>query len=266
MLKFCFTTINLTIKILTNMYSESYSLKITGAVFILLLLKCSINAEAQPGLTTYADAGKNSVSGGLYIRSAILANYKSGNYQLKAGFQTNLVNRNQVIFSGYRVDGSREFRIKNTLLEINGFWLRTAYSDILQETNYGCAFSVKTNHFDMQTGTNFRTYSFRKRNLKEYEIRNAKTKIHENFNLMYSFSYNLKPSDYRWNAGLTITNIDNFLINQETNPYVNLNGYFRVSSPVCLFAEVWYKNAGVTNISSNYFGFLIRGGVQWNFN
>ena len=183
-----------------------------------------MNVAAQPGLTLYTDAAKNSVSDGLFIRSSFLGYYRSGKYQLKAGLQTNLINGNNIILSGYRVDGSREFKIKNTLLGIHGFWLWTTYSSILQETNYGCALSMNRHHFEMLIGTNFRTYSFRRNALKDYEIENDATKIHENFNLMYSFSYNLKPSDYRWNAGVTLTNIDYFMINQETNPYVNLKG------------------------------------------
>jgi hypothetical protein len=256
---------NQTMKNLIIMSSESYSLKITG-VLIILLISTRACVVAQSGLTVYSDAAKNSVSDGLFIRSAFLGYYKSGNYQLKAGLQTNLVNGNNITLSGYRIDGSREFKTKNTLLELNAFRLWTAYSGILQETNYGCVFSIKTKHFDVQTGTNFRTYSFRRNAFKDYEIGNDATKIHENFNLMYSFGYNLKPSYYRWNAGVALTNIDYFLINQETNPYVNLKGYYKVNAPVCLFAEGWYKNAGVTNISSNYFGFVIRGGIQWNFN
>jgi hypothetical protein len=225
-----------------------------------------MNVAAQPVLTIYSDAGKNTVSDGLLIRSAFLGNYRFRNYQLKAGLQTNLINGNDNTLSGYRIDCSKEFKIKNTLLELNGFRLWTASSGILQEINYGGLIAMKTRHFDMQIGTNFRTYSFRREAIEYYKIGNDATKIHENFNLIYSFGYNLKPSDHRWNAGLTVTNMDYFLINQETNPYVNLNGYYKIRSPVCLFAEAWYKNTGAFNLSSNYFGFLIRGGIVWNFN
>jgi len=247
------------------MNSKSYSEKIRGGLIILLIIS-SVCVVAQPGLTFYTDAAKNSVSDGLFIRSALLGYYTIGKYQLKAGLQNNLVNGNNIFLSGFRADGVREFKIKNALLELSVFRLWTACSKIMQETNYGCSFSMKTKHFDLLTGTNFRTYSLRNKALKDYEIGDGATKIHENFNLMYSFGYNLKPSHYRWNVGITLTNIDNFLINQETNPYFNIKGYYKVSPLVCLFAEGWYKNAGVTNICSNYFGFVIRGGVQWNLN
>lgn len=248
------------------MYSENHSIKFSGILLVLFIITSRINVTAQPGVTLYADVAKNCVSDGLYIKSAFLGYYKSGKYQLKAGLQNNLVNGNNITLSGYRIDGSREFKINNTLTGLNIFFLWTSAARILQETNYGCAFSMNHSHFEMLIGTNLRTYGFKKHALKDYGIENDKTKIHENLNLMYSFCYNLKPSDFRWNAGVTLTNIDYFIINQETNPYVNLKGYYKLSSAACLFAEGWYKNAGVTNISSNYFGFVIRGGVLWNFN
>lgn len=245
--------------------SESYSLKISEAMFILILMINNLNAIAQPVLTIYSDVGKNIVSDGFLMRSAFLGNYSFGNYQLKTGIQTNLINNNSITLSGYSIDGSRSFKLGGTLFELNGFCLWTASCEIIQEFNYGGLLVMKSRHFDLQCGTNFRTYSFRNKAVRIYEIGNDETKIHENFNLMYSFGYNLKSIDHKWNAGLTLTNIDYFLINQETNPYVNLKGRFRISSPVCLFAEAWYKTTGATNLSSNYFGFLMRGGIVWNF-
>ena len=252
-------------KNLTKMSTGIFPLKISGVLIILFITITGMNVAAQPGFTLYADAGKNTISDGLFIRSALLGHYRSGKNQLEAGLQTNLYNGNNIVLSGYRINGSREFKIKNTLLVLNGFWLWTASTGLLQETNYGCSIAMKLKHFEMQIGTNFRTYSFRRKAIEDYNIDRDAEKIHENFNLMYSFSYNIKPSDSRWNTGLTVTNVDYFLINQETNPYVNLHGSYKVSSPVCLFAEAWYKNAGSFNMSTNYFGFVIRGGVKWNF-
>jgi len=253
-------------KNLINKFVESYSLKFSGGMFILLLMIGGINVEAQPILTIYSDFAKNAVSDGLYIKSAFMGNYRFENYQLKAALQTNLINSNNIALSGYRIDGSREFHLKKALLELNGFGLWTAHTGILKESNFGCLMAMKTSHFDLHLGTNFRTFSFRKDAVEKYAIENEATKIHENFNLMYSIGYNLKPSNHKWNVGITFTNTDYFMINQETNPYVNLKGFFKISSPVSLFAEVWYKTSGAINMSSNYFGYLMRGGIVWNFN
>jgi hypothetical protein len=252
-------------KNLIRINSQGYSLKISGAMFILILMINNLNVIAQPVLTIYSDAGKNIYSNDLYIRSVCMGNLHFGNYHLKAGLQTNLTNSNDIVVSGYRFDGSREFKIKNKILELDGFGLWTASSEILQEFNYGCFVKMTTGHFDLKVGTNFRTYSIRNNAFGIYEIENRESKIHENLNLMYSFGAYINQLNHKWNTGLTLTNIDNFMINQETNPYINLKGYFKISSPVSLFAEVWYKYAGILNLNANYFGFLIRGGVLWNF-
>ena len=235
-----------------------------GVMFILLISLYRMDLSAQPGLTTYADAGKNTITD-LYIRSALFGHYRFGNNLLEAGVQANLLNGNNIVLSGFRVNGSREFKIKNICLEVRAFWLWSASSEILKEINYGCAALMKQKHLEVLIGTNFRTYSFRKKAMEDFPIDKVASSIHEYFNLMYSISYNLKPEDFKWNAGLTVTNADHFLINQETNPYLNLHGCYKVSSPVCLFAEAWYKNTGSLNMSTNYFGFVIRGGVKWNF-
>jgi hypothetical protein len=224
-----------------------------------------MNLSAQPGLSFYADAGKNNISDGLYVRSVFLGNYSSGKNHLETGIQNNLINGNNIILSGYRFNGSRDFKIKNSLFQVQAFLIWTASGKILQETNYGFSVSLMHKHFEVLTGTNFRTYSFRRKAIGDYDIEKDAAKIHENFNLIYSFSFNLKPLGYNWNAGLSLTNIDYFLINQETNPYVNLHGSYKVNSRACLFTELWYKNAGSFNMSTNYFGFVIRGGIKWNF-
>jgi hypothetical protein len=247
----------------TKITLRTLSLKISGVLFILLGTTGMISLTAQPGLTAFADAGKYTISDGMFVKSAFLGNYRSGNNHLEAGFQTNLINGKNIVFSGFNINGSRDFKIKNTVLELNGFWLWTAYSQNIKEINYGFSLAMIQKHFEVLLGTNFRTHGIRKKALHGSSIEDGYA--HEYFNLMYSLSYNIRTVESRWNTGFTVTNIDYFLINQETNPYLNIHGSFRVSSPVCLFTEVWYKNAGLLNMSPNYFGFVIRGGIKWNF-
>jgi hypothetical protein len=240
-----------------------FHLKYGRVLFILLINMQWMNLSAQPSLTIYADASKNILSEATTLRSVIIGAYQFGNSQVEAAFRTNLTNGNNTVMSGYFINGSREFRIKNFPFSVNGFWLWIAPSAILKETDYGCFISMKQEHFEMKLGTNFRTYSLRKKAIDEYNIENGETKIHENFNMMYYLTCNLRPSRSRWNVGLTLTDMDYFLINQETNPYMNVHFSYRVSSPVCLFAEAWYKNAGFLNMSSNYFGYAIKIGLTW---
>jgi hypothetical protein len=253
-------------KIITEMSTGMIPQKISGVLIILFLTIKGMNILAQPALTVYADVSKNVLSDAATLRSVIIGSYSLGNYQVNAALRTNLVNGNNTVLSGYAINGTREFRIKNFPFSINGFWLWIAPSEILKESDYGCFISMKQKHIEMKIGTSFRTYGFRNKAIDDYELEKSETKIHENFNLIYSFAYNLRPSNSRWNTGVTLTNIDYFLINQETNPYLNLHFSCRVNSPVKLFAEAWYKNAGFLNMSSNYFGYAIKIGLIWKIN
>jgi hypothetical protein len=236
-----------------------------GVTLLSLLLLTGINIMAQPGINVYADMGSNNVSHGLFIKSAALGFYKFGKISLETGFQTDLKNYSIQGFSGYKLDASRDFTIKGISMGIQGFYTTTISSGIIRESNLGGLLSMKFNHFEMTLGTNFKTFSFRQSGIKDYQIEKNTSKIHEANNLMYSFSYNLKLSENRWNAGMTITNFDHFTIYQETNPMVNLHGSYKVKSQVRLYAQAWYKIAGASNLEINYFGFYLKTGMIWNF-
>ena len=235
-------------------------------LFINLILFYSINLAAQPGLLIYTDAGRNNVSQGYFIKYATICYYKFGKNKVQTGFQTDLRKGNKNGFSGYAIDISRELMVKGIPLELKGFFIRTTPSAILYETNWGPLLKLRHNRFEIEVGTNFRTYSINNQAISEYQIDRNATKVHEIYNFMYSFCYYLKPTDEHWNVGISVTNIDHFVINQETNPVFNLNGLYKLNTPVCLFAQAWYKCAGVTNLELNHFGFFFRTGIIWNIN
>jgi hypothetical protein len=231
----------------------------------LMLLVC-LRLASQTVMSVYSDIGKNNVSEGIFIKSATMGYYKSGKYSLEAGFQTELKNNNKKGFSGYTMNAARSFMIKEIPLELKGFYTRTFPTQLLEETNWGTILKISQKHFEMSIGTNFRSYNFRPRTADIYEINNKNNKVHEIYNIMYSFSYNLKPSDNNWNVGLSVSNIDHFIINQETNPVFNLNGSYKLNSRICLNIQAWYKYAGVTNLELDHFGYFFRTGIIWNIN
>jgi hypothetical protein len=231
-----------------------------------LFLIYSMTLGAQTGLSVYTDIGRNNIAKGNIIKSAVFGYFNSGKINIETGFQTDLKNSNKYGFSGYSINVSRNVVVKDILFEIRGFSTWTSPTEILLETNRGALLKMKRNRFEMAVGTNFRTFNLRQEAVKDYEIESKNTQIHEVYNLMYSFSYFLKPKDDKWNVGLTITNIDHFVISQETNPVFNLNGIYKITPPVSLFAEAWYKCAGLTNLELNHFGFFFRTGIIWNIN
>jgi hypothetical protein len=221
---------------------------------------------AQPGLTAFTDFGESNVSRGLYVRSAINGHYTFGKNSVETGalfyLKNNIING----LSAYDLNVSRNLVIKGRTFQVNGFCLLTNFSEILRETNFGSTLKMRHNHFEIAIGTNFRTYAFSNKAIKEYGIDKNASKIHEKFNFMYSFAYYLKPTDNKWNVGLSMTNIDYFIINQETNPTFNLLGSYKLYKPVSAFMQVCYKRAGAMNLAVNYFGYFIRTGITWAFN
>jgi len=228
------------------------------------ILVYNIDLLAQSGLSVYTDLGRNNVSQGIFIKSATIGYYKVGKVKMETGFQINLKDSKKNGISGYGIILSRKLIIKGIPFELKGFFVRTTPSAILCETNWGPLLKLRHNHFGIEVGTNFRTYSINDQAISEYKVDKNASKVHEVYNLMYSFSYYLKPTDESWNVGLSVTNIDHFIINQETNPVFNLYGIYKLNSPVCFFVQTCYKYAGVTNLELNHFGFFVRTGILWN--
>jgi hypothetical protein len=235
-------------------------------LFLNLSFIYGINVLAQTGVTVYTDMGSNNVSNGLFVKTATIGSYKFGKNTFETGFQADLKNSNLHGFSGYTVDFARDLVLRRSALGLHGFYTTTLSSAIMRESNIGAYLNMRFDHFEMIFGTNFRTFTLRPGSITDYQIYKNTTKIHEVNNLMYSFTYNLKPEKNRWNAGLSLTNIDHFNINQETNPMFNLHGSYKIKLPVRFYAQAWYKIAGASNLKLNYFGFYIRTGIIWNFN
>ena len=239
------------------------------AVFLCLLWSSNFQqlfAQEPPGryrVTGYAELGESQVSDGIYLRSAILGSARYGKYRAEAGTQLDIRSSNGNVLSGYSLTASRQMRIREFPFGVQVFYRGTRFSDVLVESNWGFLLEIQRSHISADLGSNFRTYAFTRDAVELYSL-DGNSRIRENFNLMYSFSCQLKPAEHRWNIGLSVTNHDYFLINQETNPVYNLKGQYRVRSPVELFAEAWLKRCGGQNLSVNYFGFFFRTGVVWD--
>lgn len=260
------TTYNENIRNMKPKENKMNTSKRTRTFFIFLLSVICIDSFAQYGLSLYSDIGKNNVSDGLYIKSAFIGSFKFKKTTLETGIQTDLKNYNHQGFSGYTLDASRILLNKMTTLEIKGFCIFTNPSDIVMESNLGALVKMSHKRFKMEIGSNFRTFNLRQNAVADYAGANSSLKIREIYNIIYSFNYYVKPTDEKWNLGLTITNIDHFIINQETNPVFNLNGFYKLSAPVTIYAQAWYKCAGVTNLELNHFGYFFRTGIIWNIN
>lgn len=231
-------------------------------VLIVIVLSASTRSKAQLYFSMYLDAGQTNVSEGMFIKLAGFSAYQFGKNKVEGGFQIDLKSPGSTIYTGTSLDYTREFSIREFPFEIQGLFIYNSFSELVHEYDWGILASIQQKHFTLKLGTNFRTYKITRKAIDKYEISSDK-KLHENWNIMYLLGYSLKPYDHYWNIGLAVTNIDHFIINQETNPVFNIHAKYDVTEHFTLFTESWYKSSGAFNLSVNYFGFFFRTGVLW---
>ncbi len=233
-------------------------------VFLFLMaMVLSVYLSAQGGFALFGDVGKTNVSEGFYAKFLSSGDYDWDKYSFAAGIQLDLKSENPNTFSGASLQAGRRFTINQQAFRAEGFFILHRFSELLFETNWGVLAEKRHDNFRFQLGTGFRAYRYTRDAIDAYNIKSNKT-LHENFVILYMAAFSLKPDEHHWNLGAAVTNIDHFVINQETNPLIMLNGTYRLTPQLSLNIETWYKSAGAFNLSVNYFGFFIRTGLRWD--
>ncbi|MGC9331241.1 MAG: hypothetical protein ACP5DZ_05105 [Bacteroidales bacterium] len=235
-------------------------------IIFIMVFGISCSAVAQFKATIYTDAGESNVSEGFYLNTAILGSYQYDKYSFVAGSVLDLIGpENNVVLTDFMFMPGRTFIIGNFPFELQGVCMFNQSFDWVHEMNLGVLMNIERSHFTWKLGTEFRTY-YLTSEACEMSDGEATKALHENWNIMYYGDFRVKPRGNTWNVSLALTNLDYFLINQETNPMFFLMGKYDVSSNLRIFSEAWYKSAGAFNISVNYFGFFIRTGLIWQSN
>jgi hypothetical protein len=222
----------------------------------------SLKAQSNAHFSVYVDTGENNASDGFFVKTSGIGSYQFRKTRLEGGCQFDLKSRSTNTLTGSTLMVSREFLIKEFSFEAQGLFMYNSFSKFVHESNWAIVFKTHFQHFSYKLGVNFRTFKVTKKAISDFDIDKNKS-LHEKWNLMYLVRYNLKPSNYKWNIGISLTNIDHFIINQETNPEFYLHGKYDLTKKLTLLTEVWYKSAGALNISVNYFGFFVRTGIIW---
>jgi len=239
------------------------TLIIKNTLFIIGLMAFNNGLHAQFHSSVYSDAGKNNTSNGFLIKTAVWGTYSFSNNAVGIGSQIDVMSKRKNSHPGIFLNYSRRIYISDHPLHITGFLLYNKFAVSLYETNRGIFFTSQHPHFYYKLGTNIRTYGLSKNGINKYNIEKPE-KIHEYFNIMYTITYYIKPSDFKWNIGISAGNTDYFVINQETNPVFNLQARYQLKKSMLLYVESWYKTAGAYNLSINPFGYFIRTGLAYS--
>lgn len=228
--------------------------------FFIVLVLFSLSGQllnAQLNVKSYAEIGSNNANG-LNLKSSLSGNYEYKEFILGFGSELDFLGTTEKFLSANKVNFSKKLTLEKSTYTINTFLLQNAFSDYVQEFNWGVFTERYWDHFALTIGTSFRIYHL---NNPDYE--GTKANVYENWNLIYDLHYMLKPLGNDWNAGIGIRNMDHFLINQETNPFVYLDGKYALNKKFELNGNITYKSAGLFNLSVNYFGFFTRFGLIW---
>ncbi|MCX6262067.1 MAG: hypothetical protein NTY95_14760 [Bacteroidia bacterium] len=232
-------------------------------LFVMALLGLNPGLKAQNSLEGYLDIGKNQVSKGLYSQISNIGCFEKTKWGIQAGYQFGLVQPQDVIFNSWYMNPYGKIKMGNILLDIGGEYLWTAISQDLRETNWIVSARTTLNHWKLGFGTSFRTYRLSRKAADDAFQFYSENRITEKWNMMYNATYVLKPYENRWNLSASFINYDHFIIQQENNPMFNLRFDYKISTPLSLYSELWYKPAGLMVIRVTYFGMFLRLGVLW---
>lgn len=244
------------------MANITYYLKISG--LIIVLLGCRVVLHAQIKINSFLESGQNQVSESTRFKNGILISFTDNYCDLSFGLESNLVSSKANFINAYSFSATTSTFVKSFPIDLQIQFLNNRYTEYLHVTNFGLNVSTqKYKYWYFNLGTSFKKYYYTNRALKKFNINETHKGLQENFGLLYKVSGFVKPQSHAWNICFSVTNFDYFLINQPTNPMLNIKGMYMVNKNLQCYLEAWHKQAGVLNIQANYFGYLIRGGAKW---
>lgn len=229
-------------------------MKLQKKALIILFFIFSLESIAQTYISFHSDLGSTQSSEGIYLKSSIQGQYEYKKYILSTGIENSIIGANPKFISGVFVNAGRKFQLKSSPIKLYAFYLWNNPGEFIREHNCGVIGDVYLKRFNVKIGTHFRTLYYKGL---------LSSSLHENWNILYDFNYNIKKETKPWNAGIGITNIDFFLLNQETNPNFYLKGTYNIKNQLSVFIENRYKSSGSLNASVHYYGFFVRTGIKW---
>ncbi len=226
--------------------------------FLMLISLQTIKSQFTADISMMG--GANYVSSGLYSEFSGGIRAVLSEWQFSAVTGVTFSNARENVFNALKIDVSKDLRIKEKPVTGHVFYQWQPFSAILHEHNAGIILYHRKNKFAYHVGLNTRV--FKLTNVYAESNDYDQISIWEPINLMYKITY-YQPIDEKWEFKASVTNFDTFLIQQETNPMLITNLGYQLSGTSKLYMDLGYLQAGLMNIRVNYFGYFIRGGIQW---
>lgn len=205
-----------------------------------------------------SDGTKANVSGELSARV--------GTFTASAASLLSFPDADNPFFSALKIQLHTDFQLLHKPLNAGLFYLWKPFSDNLHETAFGLLAAYRVGRFGLQLGLNSRVYYFTQSAKAKFNFSDTvSTSIWEPINLMYRLSY-FQPLSDKWEMEAMISNFDNYIIEQETNPMIQTKFTYRLNEKLNLYGNLGYQQAGLLNMRVNTFGVFLRGGVIWKIN
>lgn len=230
-------------------------------IIFLLLLHSVVNAQFSA--TLYDVVGKNNASEGAYLKAATIVSFKYKKTMIEGGIQADIISNNSNLISGYHLNASRSFIFKPLDIKIQPFWLYAPFGDLVFQRDMGFLFKFNIKQFHLYLGVDFKNFGYSSYAIEIYHLEKEHWHKFDNWNMLYNIQYFLWPMHTRYNLSIALTDYEQFLINDSSNPEILLCGKY-VLPYWTFFAETSYRAAGFFNLTPTHFGFLVRTGVTFN--
>lgn len=220
----------------------------------------------QFSLDSYLGAFNTNVSQGTKADFSGEFSVRYSTLSLSAGSLLTFPTDNGLHFSALKLQVQNNFQLFNKSLAGGVFYLWKPFSADLCETAFGLLAGYRIGRFGLNLGLNSRVYYFTEAAIVKYNFTNAfSTSIWEPINVIYRLSY-YQPLMAKWEMEAMVTNYDNYIIEQETNPMIQTKFTYSMNRKLSLYANLGYQQAGLLNMRVNTFGVFLRGGVVWKIN
>lgn len=238
-------------------------MKIKQYLIIALLLFGYQLVYGQFKAGAFVGGGTNPLEKPVFLSSGVYANAKYKVFSAGYAMDINFTNRDIRAFNAIKTSLNYENWIKKTKFKIGLLYLFRPSTLLVAEHNIAIQIDYMIKNWEFRFGNNFRAFKFRK-GIAEYLTSTEKKPLWESPNFMYMLRYYLKSDKYPIGAYVSITNFDWFIIEQESNPFVNIGAYYKLQDAgLNIFVDYNYQTAGFNNIRVNYFGMFFRTGVIW---
>ncbi|PLX06296.1 MAG: hypothetical protein C0596_17645 [Marinilabiliales bacterium] len=241
--------------------------RLAFSISIMIISGILSSVYAQIDLLVFSTVGTNPVDNPVYVNVGNFSQIYYKKVYLNYGFDFNLTQREIRPFNAFQTECAYQFNIKDNALLIGGRYLYKPSTELVKERNLHFYASYNMPHWKIHLGTNFKSFKLNNsyaENLEDQSTAILKERPGITYRLQF-YLFNRYENERNYNINFMITNIDWFIIEQETNPFVGAGFYYDFKNTnITIYNHLFYQTAGFNNIRVNYFGLYNRIGLKWN--